>query len=211
MIMSHIPKITMIGLYNYNDQLFNDMTLPEGVDKDVFINSFLLKYGEAPVIYTSYDFMKTALKFWGQKWYNSIERIIRAETEDYNPLHNFDRNEEYNDIETETGNVDSKYENSGSADSSGTAENKVSAYNATTYQPDNIQNNENETNTSESGSNTEKRSNKRNLDHTAHLYGNIGVTKSQEMLVDELNVRTEYNLYDVLCELLYREVCLYLY
>ena len=51
----------------------------------------------------------------------------------------------------------------------------------------------------------------RELEHTAHLYGNIGVTTSQQMLEAEVNLRMKINIYSLISELLYRELCVYTY
>ena len=163
--MSHNPKLTMIGLYNWDETIFDNLILPPEINKEDFINSFLLEYGECPVIYTDSDFMKFAIGVWSKKWYSNIERIISAMTDDYNPLYNFDRHEKYSDIEGIEGTFDN------------TNENKVSAYNENTYQPDNQSIN--------GGNNTTDRE----LTHDGHLYGNIGVTTSQQMLEAELKLR----------------------
>lgn len=58
--------------------------------------------------------------------------------------------------------------------------------------------------TSNDASNTE-------FGHTGHLYGNIGVTTSQSMLTDEIDVRMKYNFYDILSEEFKREFCIMVY
>ena len=45
--------------------------------------------------------------------------------------------------------------------------------------------------------------------HTGHLYGNIGVTTSQQMLEAELALRRDSNFYHIVAEMLYKEICLY--
>lgn len=229
--MSHISRMTMIGLYNYDSALFDKLTLPDGISKPDFINSFLLKYGECPVIYPNWEFMQFALGAWGVKWYDSIQRIITAFTEEYNPLHNFDRHEEYSDVENNARISESvmNRENRSETDSTenGThetnAENEdtVSAYNEQDYQPDR-KNTSTEKGTAENTRNdvvdqTGKDSlnatenTDRNLTHEGHLYGNIGVTESTTMLMHEKELRENYNVIDIVCDMLYKEVCIYIY
>lgn len=241
--MSHNPKLTMIGLYNWDSDIFKNLRLPDGVDKSTVINTFLLEHGESPLIYSNGEFVKTAFSFFSNKWYNSIERLIETMEFEYNPLHNFDRNEEYHDIEKtinekntdSTGQIDSinnrktkdEFEGTENGTTNGTTENTVSAYNENTYQPDTKQINnqettsnvENERNVNDDYSGTDKtkenikenETNDRELIHTAHLFGNIGVTTSQSMLRDEVAVRTDINLYSLISELIYREFCIYTY
>lgn len=237
--MSTIPKLTMMGLYNYDNALFDEMLLPEGIVKADLINVFLLNYGEYPVIYPRWDTMKFALGVWSKKWYHSIERIITAMTEDYNPLHNFDRHELYTDTEgidrtntartegsttTETSN-DATETTTASNTTSAETENTISAYNEDTYQPDNKSN----TNGSETSSGTRTNNattsletndlvnqtgtdnTDRELQHEGHLYGNIGVTESTAMLQHELDLRSAQNILDIVSEMLFKEVCIFTY
>lgn len=68
------------------------------------------------------------------------------------------------------------------------------------------------TNNSESGTDTTSSSGKtdRNLKHKAHLYGNIGVTTSQQMLESELNV-VRFNLVEQITDCFVTEFCLMIY
>lgn len=225
--MSTTPKVTMIGMYNYDDKLFDEMTLPPEINKEDFINTFLLNYGEFPVMYPSWQILKFAIGVWSKKWYHSIERIIRAMTEEYDPLHNFDRHEVYTDTEGKKGkttdNITEDIDRSAtiSQDSSAdsTEERTVSAYNEDEYQPDaktNTESTENaETETEEDSrrkaNSTGTSEEDRNLKHEGHLFGNIGVTKSTDMLVDETRIRRSQNILDIVSEMLFKEVCIYTY
>lgn len=225
--MSLTPRMTMIGLYNYDSTLFDRMDLPEGIVKDDFINAFLLKYGECPVIYPQWEFMQFALGVWSNKWRHSIERIIYAFNQEYNPLHNFDRHEEYTDTEgidratsaQSTGTTNTSTESEETSSGSSETENTVSAYNENTYQPDNksesteqgTRNAEGTVNTSDTMNQSGTDNTDRELQHSGHLYGNIGVTESTAMLMHEKELREKYNILDIVCDMLYREVCIYVY
>lgn len=185
--MSHIARLTAIGLYNYNDDLFGALTLPSEYDKPTFIETFLLEHGERGVIYIDYDFLHYAIGAWGRKWYHSLQRIADAMKEDYNPLHNYDRDESYTDTE----NIDTEYGND--------TENKVSAYNSSTYQPDSRTDIDGTSGTD------------RKLVHTARVKGNIGVTTSQEMLEAEVDLRRVSNMYSIAAQMLADEICYKMY
>lgn len=181
--MSHIPKITLIGIYKYDPNLFVGLELPEGVDKTMFIDSLMLKYGECPILYTSNTMMHSAIELWSKKWVESFTRIKRALDEEYNPLHNYDRYEQYDDTTNTEGTTKS--------------ENKVSAYNSSTYQPDNY----GEDKSTVSGK----------LVHNAHLFGNIGLTTSQQMALAEIDFRSVNNIYDIMSDVFRRELLLYIF
>lgn len=99
--MSTFQRLTLIGLYNYEQQyerdLFSALTLPAGYDKPTFVNSLLLEHGEKCVMYTDPDFMRSAIGIWSGKWQLELSRIFEALTAEYNPIYNYDRYEESDD------------------------------------------------------------------------------------------------------------------
>lgn len=46
---------------------------------------------------------------------------------------------------------------------------------------------------------------------TGRIHGNIGVTTSQQMLISELNLRSDYNIYDIIAEMFVKEFCIMVY
>ena len=97
--MSTMQRLTMIGLYNYDPDIFVNLELPDGYDRDTFIDSLLLEHGEKCVLYSNPDFMKNAIGAWSRKWSLELSRIYDALTAEYNPIYNYDRYEEYDDHE----------------------------------------------------------------------------------------------------------------
>ena len=90
-------KMTLVGMYNWDDSLFNDMVLPEGIDKNLLIDSLLLQGGEFEVLYASPAFMKRSIKIWSSKWYRTFAEWLRGTQETWNPIYNYDRFEESRD------------------------------------------------------------------------------------------------------------------
>ena len=241
--MSTTRRMTFIGMYNYDSTLFDSLTFPEGVDKSTAVNTFLLNYGECRVLYPDPDFTKAALAVWSLKNAEPISRIVAALDAEYNPIHNFDRHEEYSDTELTgkttdyTGTESESHTGYESTSHSGTedttytidqsTENLVSAYNASTYQEStkSVDDGENKTEMtrdlvdsrqqnlldSRQRNLKDQESGNRRLSHEGHLYGNIGVTKSQEMVRDEVELRTTLAIYDIIADMLHRDFCLYYY
>lgn len=205
-----VSKITLIGFNNYYDHLWDELTLPSGINKELLINNILLRGGEFEVLYSDPEFMMKAIGVWSNKWQRTFEKWLKALSEEYNPLHNYDRHEIYTDnrnidrTEKATGN------DSSTSSGSGNTENKVSAYDVSTYQP------HDEADTSSTGSTTSNSLTNATgktsdvLKHDAHLYGNIGVTTSQQMLKDELDIDT-WNIYEHITDLFLNEFAIYIY
>lgn len=99
--MSTMQRMTLIGLYNYEQNfdvdLFKNLALPDGYDKPTFVNSLLLEHGEKCVLYTNPDFFMQAIGIWSSKYSLELSRIYEALTAEYNPIWNYDRNEEWSD------------------------------------------------------------------------------------------------------------------
>ena len=244
-------RMTMIGLYNYDNELFTNLTLPDDLNRDDAISTILLRCGEMPVLYPNFSMCKTMIGLWSRKWYHGIERIIQTLDDDYNPLHNYDRYEKYtdndkksesnikkstleethdNDISEDT-DINTSSSNHMSNTNGNTTENQVSAVNDSSYQPSSkstlsgaISQNDSATGSTDSklsrsdSGNHDAETNENaayttdnEFKHDGHLYGNIGTTKSQEMALDEIALRSSKNIYDIIAEIFMRDFCIYVY
>ena len=229
--MSTMQRLTLIGLYNYDSTLFDNLTLPDGYDKDTFIESLLLEHGEKCVLYSNFDFMRYSIGVWSRKWALELSRIYEALTAEYNPIYNYDRYEEYKDVENR------KYKSESNAGHTATdkpnfdvvqdtnedavTEEQISADNSSDYQPEHktIQNGGKTTaTTSGTTQNLDEKSNNktedeedRTFNHDAHLFGNIGVTTSSSMIVESVDMRRNYNLYEAAGRLFANELLIGIY
>lgn len=200
--MSTFQTLTLIGMYNYDNSLFDEVVLPAGYDKQTFINSLLLEHGEKCVLYTDFDFLKFSLGAVSRKWEHELERIYRALNEDYNPLHNYDRHEEYTD--TTERNAGGSVTTTQPQDA--TEETRVAAYNSDNYEPDR----KSYANTGTVKSESENDENG-TITHDAHLYGNIGVTTSAAMALEETRLRSNNNMYGVAAGIFANELLIQLF
>lgn len=195
-----MAKITLIGMHNYTDgNIWENVVLPAAINKEQFINTILLNYGEMETLYADPDMMKFAITNWANINNWSILKAVTAINIEYEPLNNYDRTETRTKSGTNTGTVTDSGNTSVTSTTSGTNENehKVSAYDSSSYSPDT----KDEGNTSGSGTSTGTSGNTR-TDNLAHAeqenvraFGNIGVTTSQQMLQSELDISL-YNIYE---------------
>lgn len=206
--MSTFAKITLIGMYNYSNTLFDDLVLPEGYDKESFIDSLILEHGEKCVLYSNFDYLKSCIGAWGRKWSLELSRIHEALTAEYNPIYNYDRYEKYTDTGSSTDKPD--YESTNTLNNGTTTENQISADNSSDYQPESKSVSSNTGSTSQTVKGT--RSNiESELNHEAHLYGNIGVTTSAQMVTEVVEQRMKYNLYETAAKLFANELLINVY
>ena len=196
------PSLSFIGLYNWDNSLFDLLEIPTRedypIDKSVLVDLLLMETAELEVIYPDFDFMKQALGRYSTSRKIEWGRMLDVLAEKYNPLHNFDRNEEYTD--NETGNNTSTNSNT----TTGTTTEQATGFNSETFVDQGKQDISGNTNYTGNTNAT------RQLTHTARLFGNIGVTKSQEMLRDELDVR-KTDFYHIIVDEIKNKFCLLVY
>lgn len=223
-------KITLNGLESYmtatGDSLFKDISLPSGIDKEVFIYTILTKANEMEVLYSDPFYLKDSITLWGRKWYRTFDKWVKALDIKYDPLYNFDRYEEYTDdhegsgaeSRNGSGSNTSKTEAEGSSGDDTTTTGETSAYNSSDYQPTDKSTTETDVTTESSSETTGSYNDKSDLNkedkyknvHSGHLYGNIGVTTSQQMLESELNI-AEWNLYEHIADIFLKEFIILVY
>lgn len=90
-------KVTLIGMYNYSPSLFDGLVLPEGIDKDLFVNSLLIEKGEFETLYSDPNFLKFSITNWGKKWYPTFAKWLEGSKTEWNPIENYDRYEDSTD------------------------------------------------------------------------------------------------------------------
>lgn len=201
-----------------NDDLFKFLSVPEGISKDTVVSNIILKGGEFEVLYSNPLFMQSAIKTWSEKWNWTFSRWIKAINEEYNPLHNYDRTEEYTDITSgnvkTTSNATTESNSTDSSTNSSTNEDTKSAFDSNSYEPLNKSVGSGSTNgysMSDISSDTESENiENRTLTHSAKMYGNIGVTSSQDMLKAELEL-AYWNLYDKIADVFLQEFIIPVY
>lgn len=83
-------RLSILGMYNYDNTIFDDFQLPERIPRDMFLNNLLLECAEFGCIYPDGEFFKMALKSWSQMEISTWEWLLDTQEYDYNPIWNVD-------------------------------------------------------------------------------------------------------------------------
>lgn len=200
-------KVTLIGLENFlnmNDMsIFDFLKLPEKVDKVTVENSILMDLGEYEPLWSDPLFFRNMVGVWSEKWAMTFQKWSDVLNLEYNPIENYDRIEEWTDDDKSTNSLSGTI--TGNTSDSGTNQQDVSAYNDTGFEPSNkntITTNTDTTSKSESLTNDSKVSN-----HSGRVHGNIGVTTSQRMVMEQTEV-AQLNVYQHIVDMFAEEFCL---
>ena len=191
--------ISILGLYNLNDTLFDDLVIPENMDSDLLINNLVTELAELELIYSDFNFMKFMIGVWSRKELPTWERVYMASTKVYDPIENYDRIEEWHD------NLNSNSAVNSSMNGNGSTQHDVAGFNATA-----LVNASKDTNT-ESNTGFSSDTSASTGSHTGRIHGNIGVTTSQQMLQSELDIAPKLNVYDYIINSFKNRFCLQVY
>jgi len=233
-----LARITSVGMYMYDSTLFDEMEIPTKLNRDTLIANILQRSAPFELLLTDFNFLKVSIKLWSAKNIDNWNKVIDALDMDYNPIENYDRIENWSDSASESesestsasellSTSESENVSESSSDSmynSLTSTNDVSAYDTVDYRPN--ERNVNDTRGNNSSASNQKRDNlgrhdrnslenhNRGLDrldtHGGRIHGNIGVMTTQNMLLQEYELR-QLNMYDEIAKSFCKEFCLLIY
>lgn len=221
-------KLSVLGLWSWDNTLLDEMVLPDGVDPDLLRDNLLYSLADLEVLYPSAPFMKTMVGLWSRKELPTWERVYKASQEEYDPIENYNRIEEWTDKreqtarDTEVTDGESKDTGSTILNTFGNSTHSVAGYNndasgsltmVDQYKDadNNTQNTtqdtkrEVDTTVSRNGSGTEDST------HKGRVHGNIGVTTSQQMLESELEIAPKLNIYNYIINSFKNRFCIMVY
>ena len=203
MFVNELHQGGIRALLDYDNTLFDNMVVPDGVSLADVVDNIIFKCGDTPLFCPEPAVMKYYLGKWSAKRLDQWKRYQKALELEYDPISNYDRIEEHEDSFTHGHNV----ETDDDLKSSNNVENLISADNSSKYQADNkgIETGSDIRDISEKHSGTDLRK------INSRIHGNIGVTTSQQMLTSELELIPELNLVDYITEDFKIEFCLYIY
>lgn len=187
-------QISVLGLYNWDNSLFDDFNVPEGVDKNTAVMDILYKCADLEIYIPDWDVLKTAIGIWSTKNAWKWEKLYETMNFEYNPIWNKDG--------TITETLQAADEGEGTNTGSVTSENQVSGYNVNSYSP------ESKNVTSPDTAWTENRSRGETRIRTEQ--GNIGLTSTQQLILEQRNV-ADFSIYDIITEDFKKEFCLLVY
>ena len=213
-----MPYGGIISLMQWDNTLFDGMVLPDGVDKDLVIDTIMQKYGDSPLDHEDPAYIKYYIPVWSKRNLDSWTKLFATLSFVYNPLENvllYETTEETRNIDRKqdrTGTAST--ENSGTTGVNKTAEHLVSAENASDYQPDNRdtgteQTTINQATGTDSTENTAEQT-AETVKSTYNRHGSIGVVTPQNMIQQEREV-DKFVIYDYIADSFRDAFCLLLY
>lgn len=240
--MSRGMRLSILGLYHYNNTLFDSMVFPTGFsqdDKETVIANILAECAELECLYPDFDTLKMMIEKWSKINLFVWNRIFTASNLEYNPIENYNRTEletisddrtdthSGNDVNRHSGTDTDTVSSSNTETHTGTDTNtnSITSYDSNTYQAhhkDELQHGHTIGNIGSGSSSTaygktetlthgEIISHEGDITRNNHTSGNIGVTTSQQMLDQEIEIAAKLNVMQMIVDSFKSRFCILVY
>ena len=98
--MGKAVNLSPLGLYNWDDTIFDLMQIPEALDKDTLVDNLLAETAELEVLYPNPVVFKNLVGVWSAKQIDIWNRLYETTQYEYNPIENYNRYETGSDSGT---------------------------------------------------------------------------------------------------------------
>lgn len=164
-------------------------------------NKIVYECGMLECIYQNPETLKNAVSQWVSANSYRWTKLYLTTLYKYDALYNYDRTEEYEDTDTEI----EKHTGSGNSNGNSNSERKVGAYNNEMQKAE-----ENLSGGNSQFSQNGNRDATKTKKHRARMYGNIGVTTTQEMIESERRV-SSFDIADIIANEFRQQFCISVY
>lgn len=92
--MGRTANLSALGLYEWDNTLFDLMQIPEALDKDTLVQNLLAETAELEILYPNPVVLKNLIGVWSDKNIDIWNRLYATTQYEYNPIENYNRYEE---------------------------------------------------------------------------------------------------------------------
>lgn len=215
-----------MNLKNFKDfcdykglDIFAGVSVPDSLDEDLVKSAIMMRCGLLTPVYNEPETFIEAETVWFESNQWMFEHLINIIQAEYSPIENVDRYDTTSNTHTGTDSESGGYSNTESGsdtlDMDGTNTDEISAFNSSSYQPDN-KNTIDRTDKTTYGhkltnSNSKSMTYGSTESFTQHLHGNIGVTTNQQLINGELDLIKNFHVYDYIAECFEKEFMIMVY
>lgn len=91
--MGKTVTVSPLGLYRWDDTIFDLMTIPSALDRNTLIDNLLAETAELEVLYPNPVVFKNLVGVWSAKQIDIWNRLYATTQYEYNPIENYNRYE----------------------------------------------------------------------------------------------------------------------
>ena len=91
--MGRAANLSALGLYDWDNNLFDLMVIPSALNKEVLVNNLLAETAELEILYPNPVVLKNLIGVWSRKQLDVWNRLYETTQYEYNPIENYNRYE----------------------------------------------------------------------------------------------------------------------
>lgn len=190
--------LSILGLYNWNPNIFSGLKVPAGMNRQIVIDEILAEAAELELLYSDWDVMQHMINTWSMREQEIWTKMWKSTQFKYNPLWNVDGTT----VETEQGTRTYHHEQSNKDTSTNT--DSVQGYNVGSWTDSRKNINEVDYGKQEDSRETP------DITKTTVRQGNIGVTKSTE-LINDFRKTEAFDAYRFIIDSFINRFCIQVY
>lgn len=209
-----MTTLSLRGVYNYASDVLDNFAVPDGVDTKILFPLLLADTSDLELLYPSAPVLKQMIGVWSQSMTYKWERLYNTTVLDYNPIENYDRQEEWTTKINNKTTGNAEQHSTGKTTPSGK---DVQTHEVAGYDSGVLAQSERMTNAAGIVTDTAADSRVSNNDildgtedHTGRTHGNIGVTTTQQMLRTEREI-ADFSIYNAIIRDFITRFCLEVY
>ena len=217
-----ILVLSILSLYNYYPDVFDELKLPAGMDKNLQVSVICAELAELDLIYNDPDMLKTLIGIWSSRQLDSWTKLFATTKFTYDPIANVDAEEvrttEYGKIDTRTPNL-KRERNTNVTDEVTPGDvitESVQGYDSSTWADSRKQARSGSTTNTTTGSDTYTDTGEdvnaatgKDIE-TLKRHGNIGVTSTQQLIEAERDV-DKFDMYAFISDAFKTQFCIMVY
>jgi len=208
--------LSLLGLYEADQTIFDDFVLPSGIDKTTAQNKILADTAELEILFANPVTLRSLIGIWSATNAYRWKTLYDTTTITYDPRTTYTRSESWTDNSTDTGGTTDVSAGSSSAsatsNSSGTSLEQVAGFDgASLADRSKTTNNDNANNSSTAQSSSNKTSN-RDLSHQGSRNGNVTEQNlNTQDLIEKQRKVGNFGIYDIIVRDFIHYFCLEVY
>ena len=91
--MGRTANLSALGLYEWDNSIFDLMVIPSALDKNTLIQNLLAETAELEILYPNPVVLKNLVGVWSRKQIDVWNKLYSTTQYDYNPIENYNRYE----------------------------------------------------------------------------------------------------------------------
>lgn len=207
------PRLSIMGLYNFDSTIFDGLIVPDGVSVDAVIDEVVTESAPFDCLYPNADFFKRVLTRFSSQRLPIWQKLYNTTVLEYNPIENYDRIEERTSREN--------YANTGGSsvhDTNNPAKDKLvttvttsnTAFNSDNFKDTTKDVTEESPSVDRTSTTVNNDSGTREEGEQSRIHGNVGVTTSQQMIQSERDLVT-FDIVRFIAEDIINKFCVEVY